>query len=428
MNRRAFILGLAGLGGAAWAGGRWWPDDKWQNPCLSGLPETLANHPLIRAAWEDLNPEKVWDMHVHVAGTGDSGSGMAINPAMDSLSSPVLYVQKRVFMDAACVGERSKVDETYLARLLDLAGGFPPGVKLMLYAMEHFHAPGGKQDEFHTGVYVPNDYVRKLAQTWPQRFEWVASLHPYRDDAVQRLEQYVKEGAIAVKWLPSAMGIDPASPRCDAFYDALVRHDIPLIVHAGTELSVVGEGHEQDHNNPLRLRRTLENGVRVVAAHCASLGMDYDWDAGSKPDKLPSFELFARLMDEPHGANLYADLSAVPQLHRCHVFPALLENAGWHGRLLNGSDYPLPGIQPIYLLKELVRKDLLAAEHAEVLNELRAYNPLLFDFVLKRSIRWQGTGFPVGSFETRTFFQPATKAKSGGDKAGANKQKERAST
>lgn len=404
MNRRAFLLGLTALGGAAWAGSRWWPDEAWRNPCLSGVPASLASHPLVRRAWEGLDPAKVWDMHVHVAGNGSSGSGMTINSAMDNIGHPILFTQKRVFMDAACVADESHADESYLARLLALAAEFPAGAKFMLYAMEHFHAAGGHADDLHTGIHVPNSHVRKLAQLYPQRFEWAASIHPYRNDAVATLAQCVQEGARAVKWLPSSMGIDPASPRCDAFYAALVKHDIPLIVHTGTELSVNGEGHEQDHNNPLRLRRPLEKGVRVVAAHCASLGMDYDWDAGSAPAKLPSFELFSRLMDEPIGANLYADLSAVPQLHRYQVFPALLENTRWHGRLLNASDYPLPGIPPIYLLKELVRAELLAAEHAETLNALRAYNPLLFDFVLKRSLRWKGVGFPASCFETRNFF------------------------
>ena len=56
----------------------------------------------------------------------------------------------------------------------------------------------------------------------PRDFEWVASIHPYRTDALEALEQAKRDGARAVKWLPSAMGIDPASPRCDRFYRASV--------------------------------------------------------------------------------------------------------------------------------------------------------------------------------------------------------------
>ena len=48
----------------------------------------------------------------------------------------------------------------------------------MLYAMEQFHDVGGHAHDAHTGIHVPNAYVRKLAQTYPQRFEWVASIQP----------------------------------------------------------------------------------------------------------------------------------------------------------------------------------------------------------------------------------------------------------
>lgn len=408
MKRRAFMLGLAGLGAAAWAGSRWWPDGEWRNPCLPGLPDALANHPLVHAAWDGLDPHQVWDMHVHVAGTGDSGSGMRVNPAMDSLAHPVLYTQKRVFMDAACASGDSHVDATYLDRLLHLTSAFPPGVKFMLYAMEQFHDGGGHAHDAHTGIHVPNAYVRQLAHNHPDRFEWVASLHPYRSNAVAALEQCIQDGARAVKWLPSAMGIHPASKQCDAFYAALKKHQVPLIVHTGTELSVNGKGHAQDHNNPLHLRHPLAAGVRVVAAHCASLGKDHDWDAGSKPEQVSSFELFSRLMNEPLGQNLYGDLSAIPQFHRYDILPDLLDNPAWQGRLLNASDYPLPGILPIYLLKALVRAGLLKADDAEVLHAIRRHNPLLFDFVMKRSLAWNGNKFGAVCFETRSFFNQTT--------------------
>lgn len=410
MKRRTFLLGLAGtgLGAAVWAGSRWWPDGEWRNPCLAGLPQALADHPLVRAAWEGLDPARVWDMHVHVAGSGDSGSGMRVNPAMDSLTHPILYTQKRVFMDAACASDEHGVDAAYLDRLLQLTTAFPPGVKFMLYAMEAFHDGDGHTQDAHTGIHVPNAYVRTLAHTYPERFEWVASIHPYRDDAVATLEQCIKDGARAVKWLPSAMGIHPASRQCDAFYAALKQHDVPLIVHTGTELSVNGEGHSQDHNNPLHLRRPLAAGVRVVAAHCASLGRDVDWDAGDKPAKVSSFALFTRLLGEPTGVNLYGDLSAIPQFHRYRILPGLLENTDWQSRLLNASDYPLPGILPIYLLKELVRAGLLRAADAEVLHAIRRHNPLLFDFVMKRSLTWNGNKFTARCFETRAFFDRTT--------------------
>ena len=146
----------------------------------------------------------------------------------------------------------------------------------------------------------------------------------------------------------------------------------------------------------------------MVAAHCASLEKTDDRTEGDKPGKVSSFTLFSRLMNEPTGLNLYGDLSAIPQFHRYRILPALLDNPTWQARLLNASDYPLPGILPIYLLKELVRAGMLKADDAEVLHAIRRHNPLLFDFVMKRSLAWQGNKFNAGCFETRSFFDQTT--------------------
>jgi len=52
------------------------------------LPPALANHELVTAAWDGLDPAKVWDSHAHLVGTGDSGSGIVVNPKMQSLLNP----------------------------------------------------------------------------------------------------------------------------------------------------------------------------------------------------------------------------------------------------------------------------------------------------------------------------------------------------
>ena len=47
---------------------------------------------------------------------------------------------------------------------------------------------------------------------------------------------------------------------------------------------------------------------------------------------------------------------------------------------------------------------LLPESAAQVLRDIRAHNPLLFDFVLKRTLRSNGKAFAAGVFETRGFF------------------------
>src|SRR4030095_5363702 len=83
-------------------------------------------------------------------------------------------------------------------------------------------------------------WAASVARHHDERFGWVASIHPYRDDALARLEQAIAQGALAVKWLPSAMNIDLRDPRCVPFYARLQRARLPLIVHVGEEKAVPG--------------------------------------------------------------------------------------------------------------------------------------------------------------------------------------------
>jgi mannonate dehydratase len=162
----------------------------------------------------------------------------------------------------------------------------------------------------------------------------------------------------------------------------------------------------QDFGNPLKLRRALEHGVRVVVAHCASLGDDRDLDRGSDGAVVSSFSLFARLMDEPrYEGRLFGDLSAMTQLNRAGpALAAVIERDEWHHRLLNGSDYPLPGIMPLYSVNAMVERNYIKPALAPLLTEIRKHNPLLFDFVLKRNLEVSGKHLAPAIFATREFF------------------------
>jgi mannonate dehydratase len=325
---------------------------------------------------------------------------------MRSLLNPAEYARRLLFLNAGCAHEApGSVDRAYIERMRNLVDGLAPGAKLLLLAFDRTHSERGEVLWDRSGFYVPDAYARDTARAHPQAFEWAASVHPYRADCADALERAKREGARAVKWLPAAMGIDPASPLCDRFYGALARLRLPLITHAGLERAVMGTDI-QDYGNPLRLRRALDAGVRVVVAHCASMGRDRDLDRGANGPLRDSFELFARLMDEPRYARLvHGDISALTQVNRAGgTLARVLEREDWHARLLNGSDYPLPGLMPIFSVDFIVSLGLLDAVAAPVLSEIRAHNPLLFDFVLKRSLRAGGKRLGARVFETRRFF------------------------
>lgn len=377
------------------------------NPCLASLPRALAEDDLVKAAWQGIDATQLWDAHAHLIGTGDAGSGVVVSPEMESLLNPAQYARRLFFLNAGCAHEApGSVDRAYVERMHNLVDGLRPGAKLLLFAFDRAHDERGAVRWERTGFYVPDAYARDTARASPRYFEWAASVHPYRADCVAALERAKREGARAVKWLPAAMGMDPASPQCDRFYAALARLELPLITHAGLERAVLGTD-EQNLGNPLRLRRALDAGVRVVVAHCASMGQDRDLDQGAHGPFVDSFELFARLMDEPRYARLlYGDISALTQVNRAGATLArVLEREDWHARLLNGSDYPLPGLMPIYSVEFIVSLGLLEPAAARVLSEIRQHNPLLFDFVLKRSLRSGGKAFARRVFETRRFFE-----------------------
>ncbi len=405
MRRRIFLGSLGAIAAAGWY---YWPEDGITNPCLGApLSDALADNDLIAAAWEGVDANRFWDCHVHLLGLGDSDGGAWVNPDMRKLTHPILYAQYKFFLNAACVDESQQVDNDYVDRLLADLTGLAPDARLMLLAFDYAYDADGRRLTEGSHFHTPNSYARDVARRHRGRLEWTASIHPYRKDAVSALDEAVRDGARAVKWLPPSMNIDPASPRCDAFYEALARLDLPLLSHAGLERAV-HVADAQKLGNPLRLRRALEHGVRVIVAHCASMGDGEDLDAGAGAPRVTNFALFARLMEEPRYENLlYGDVSAMTQLNR--IGPALdtvLERDDWHGRLINGSDYPLPGVFPLFSMGTMVDRGYIDAGEADTIRAIRPHNPLLFDFVLKRTISHAGKRFAASVFETRRIFEP----------------------
>jgi len=403
-NRRIFIGGAAACAAAVATGG-WalWPEQGWTNPCGAALPPDLARHEIVQRAWEGIAPERMWDCHAHLVGTGDSSSGIWLNPRMYSLRFPLEFAQRVFFLNAGCAHRApGRVDASYVERMHNLVDGLAPGTKLLLLAFDYAYAETGERDDERTAFHTPNAYASRMAAEHARYFEWAASIHPYRRDCVEALEWAAGNGARAIKWLPPAMGIDPASPRCDRFYAAAARLRIPILTHAGKERAVHG-ADRPDYGNPLRLRRALDHGVRVIVAHCASMGEDIDLDRGAGGPSVPSFDLFARLMDEARYADrLFGDISAVTQINRAGPYlHRILQRTDWHGRLLNGSDYPLPGIMPLFSVDRLASQGFIESRSVPVLKAIREHNPLLFDFVLKRELRSQGRRFPVQVFHTR---------------------------
>jgi len=410
MNRRHWLCCSAALGAGLFTALAAQSQQRWTNPCRGALPSSLARHPLVLEAFDGLDATALWDVHAHLLGNGDSGSGCTVHAAMHQWWRPVEVLRRMAILNAACVPDTAlSVDEAYVAQLHRLAADFPAGARWLLFAFDQAHDERGQPQPEWTTFHVPNAYAARIAAAAPERFGWVASIHPYRDDAIGRLDEAVRLGALALKWLPSSMNIDLRDARCRPFYDRLRTHRLPLIVHCGEEKAVPGAGRDE-LGNPLHVRAPLEAGVRVTVAHAASLGHAADLDRRSQPS-VAAFDLFARLMDEPaHATLLHGDISAVFQSNRApRIGRTLIERDDWHPRLLHGSDHPLPGVMPLFRPDRLAAAGLLAADAVAPLNAIREHNALLFDFVLKRQLRSGSARLSNVIFDTRRHWQTAAR-------------------
>ena len=350
-----------------------------------------AEKELVERSFEGLDRERLRDYHVHIIGSGAGGTGATISPKMKSWLHPVERFKGRIYMSAAEVKDWSQADQQYLDRFIRLIKASGLAGKAYVLALDHNYNPDGSINPKKTEFYTPNDYVVKLAKEHSDALIPVISVHPYRKDAVEELEQWAKRGIRYVKWLPPAQGMDPADERIDTFYKAMAKNQMVLLTHVGKEMAVKAKT-AQEWGNPLRLRRALDLGVKVIMAHCASLGKNQDLDHPGK--KAESFQLFLRMMaDEKYKDLLFADISALTQVNRLpKPIQEILRRQDLHPRLVNGSDYPLPAVNCVIWTSKFVKLGMITKEQRLLLNEIYDYNPLLFDFVLKRTLRLPDSG------------------------------------
>jgi predicted TIM-barrel fold metal-dependent hydrolase len=345
---------------------------------------------LVEYAFEGLEGQEIVDYHTHVLGTGACCDTGCFCPEAD-------HVIKASFMSIleadSGVSDPTTADRDFVNQLRRLRYK----TKHVLLAFDAHHGEDGTKILAKTGMYTPNEYVARLAAEHPHEFIPACSVHPYRRDALAELERAHATGARLIKWLPNAMGIDPSSERCQAFYDTCSRLGMVILSHAGEEKAVSSDPKFQEMGNPLLFRRALDSGVKVIIAHCASLGKLPDLDAaGAKKLLVPCFDLFLRMVRTPRWKHLlYGDISAITLVNRYRMFLPLLQATDVHDNLIHGSDYPLVCVSLMNKTMPFVRARLVTSEQGKLLREIYRVNPLMWDFVIKRIMRGpNGERFP----------------------------------
>ncbi len=373
-----------------------------QRPEDLNLKLSAKSGDLVKRAFEDIDPQQLVDHHVHIAGLGVGGTKAFVNRKMLTWRHPFHRLKLKVYMSSAGVADENNADPQAAARLASLVKNISGHGKHRLLAFDKNYGRDGTINLEKTEFYVPNEYVFSLAERYPDLFIPNISVNPYRPDAISELEKWARRGARIVKWLPNAMGIDPSDSKCDPFYQKMKELDLILLSHGGEEKAVEAE-EDQKLGNPLLLRRPLDHGVKVIVAHCAGLGTNEDLDS---PDRrqTDNFDLFLRLMDDKrHEGLVFGELSAMTQFNRSgKPLQTILAREDLHERIVNGSDYPLPAVNLLIRTRPLVKQGYITSSEAESLKEIYDYNPLLFDFVLKRTLKRPGTSktLPASIFMT----------------------------
>ncbi|WP_035610288.1 amidohydrolase family protein [Haloferula sp. BvORR071] len=312
------------------------------------------------------------DCHVHIVGTGTGGTGCWYRPkGLTRFGEPMMT--KAVGLTTRDL-HGPDFDAVYAGRVLEYVRSAESIDRAMLLAHELPHLEDGTPLPERSSLYVPNDYVLKLAQQHPE-FLAAVSIHPARKDAMEELEKSLAGGAAALKCLPNVQGIDWNNPRYTAFLERMAEAGLPLLAHTGSERTMPVMDHKLA--SPQVLELPLEIGVTCIAAHSGTGMMLLD------PDYL---DVFASMLAKY--PNLYGDNSALAALN-FRLRPSALRRLNatpMVDRVLHGSDLPVPssGLLPWAF-------GMLSWEDFRVTAAIA--NPLERDAVLKHLL-----GFPPETF------------------------------
>ncbi|MBC8872026.1 MAG: amidohydrolase family protein, partial [Planctomycetes bacterium] len=226
----------------------------------------LGSFPLLAGAGAENSPDSdkpVLDIHVHLFGTGDSGSGCTLSKAIrQKLSVKYLF---RSFQEK--VEQGKTLDETYLDFLVEQVQHSGLN-KVVLLAQDGVYDSSGLMDAAKTHVYVPNDYVFSVTDRHRSLFVPCPSVNPDRKDSLSELERCAERGARFLKIHPPIQGVDISDQKHRRFFARCAELEMIVMVHTGHEHSAPLV--DKNLADPRKLRLALEEGCVVIACHCGT--------------------------------------------------------------------------------------------------------------------------------------------------------------
>jgi len=310
---------------------------------------------------------KIIDAHCHVGLLGDTWPewGSLSRQFLRSPAFPVFALYGRIAR-----GEisdrvlRDKTEELLSQSELD---------HVVCLAMDYTRDAQGRPDAERTGMYVSNEYVLELRRSVGERVLLGASVHPYAERFEDEVKRWVDQGAVLLKWLPSAQAIDLASEKAAAALRSLAHlgprgRALPLLLHTGAEYAVPPAASDtpsldflswsrvDDLWNLARrwrrpdgtrieehLRAAIAEGAVIILAHAGLPYFEPRWMGGYWEHS--DFEAVRKHLARPLGVGerpgrAYADVSAICTPFRKTYFGDL--KALPAERLIYGSDFPTP--------------------------------------------------------------------------------------
>lgn len=257
---------------------------------------------------------------------------------------------------------------------------------IVLLALDAVYSPKtGILDERETDLWVSNRFLSEKVDELNKRFNteniqgkrfyFGASVSPNRKDREEELDfVFTKTDAVMVKLIPSTQHIKLMDERHVDFYKALAENNMPLLCHVGPEYSFPEGIRNKQLDNFKHLEKPLENGVTVIAAHCASPVFPI-----IDTNVMKDFYKFMKDANAGGTTRLWADTSALSLSTRLPFIPEILETfpSKW---LVHGSDFPIPIDSWPHL--PLVTHDITPEEYIEI---YKTKSPFDRDVRIKRS-------------------------------------------
>jgi predicted TIM-barrel fold metal-dependent hydrolase len=183
------------------------------------------------------------DVHCHVGLIGDKWPRWGqLSPSF--LASPTY----KLFLTYARVHDRPVTDSVFRAAT-EMTLSETTVDHVVCLALDWVHDQTGVPQPERSAMFVANEYVLDLRASLGDKVLLGASVHPYALDFEQRVKTAVDQGAVLLKWLPSAQDIDLASDQAGRALRTLGRigpkgGPLPLLLHTGAEYAVPPAGED----------------------------------------------------------------------------------------------------------------------------------------------------------------------------------------